>query len=228
MSQLFDSAPQDDTAGAATKTPEGSGEGNGAPAGDGQGGGSGDGQDPGKGDPPASGKETDRKAGEGEPDKGAGKAPEYADFSVPEGFTVVPEIMAEFKAVAGKMGFSQEQAQGLIDLHIKTQQGAVEAWTKQRADWRKEIETDPEYGRDKLRGTIRDARRVLDHYDPSGELLAELERSGHGDNPKIIRFLAQIARDHMKEDNVYTDRASAGGEEKPLRERLWPDEVMPK
>ncbi|MDR2161219.1 MAG: hypothetical protein LBO77_03660, partial [Desulfovibrio sp.] len=208
MTQLFEDAPQNDTAGAPGTEDTGGG-------------------NPGEVREPEKAAE-EKPEPDKTPDKTPDKAPGYADFSLPEGFSAAPEILAEFKDMAGKMGLTQEQAQSLVDLQVRTQQGAVEAWTRQRSEWRREMESDPEYGQDKLRDTIRDARLVLDRYDPAGVLLAELEKSGHGDNPAIIRFLAQIGREHLREDSVFTDRAAPGGEEKPLRDRLWPDEVMPK
>ena len=219
MSQLFDDAPQDTTTGAtdggtdkAAATTTGGqeentllgGEEKPAEAKPDKGG-----EDPEGGDPKAA-------------TKGAEKAapPKYTDFTVPEGMQVNETLMSEFKAQAAEMGLPQEAAQKLVDLQTKTAQAQIDAFHRQRAEWRSEFPTgaaDP---------VVKDAAYVLRRFDTDGTLARELAETGQGDNPKVIRFLAAI-RKEFKEDAVHTG-GDTQKDPRPLRERLWPDETMPK
>lgn len=59
---------------------------------------------------------------------------EYADFSVPESVAFNPELLGEFKGVAGALGLSQAHAQQLADLGAKlSQQLAGEYAARQQA-----------------------------------------------------------------------------------------------
>ena len=218
MSQLFDDAPQDTTTGAtdggtdkAATTTGGQeentllgGEEKTAEAKPDQGG-----EDPKGGDPKAA-------------TKGAEKAapPEYTDFTVPEGMQVNEELMSEFKTRAAEMGLPQEAAQKLVDLQVKNTQAQIDAFHRQRAEWRSEF---PAGAADPV---VKDAAYVLRRFDADGALARELAETGQGDNPKVIRFLAAI-RKEFKEDDVHTGD-DAKQDKRPLRERLWPDETMPK
>ena len=220
MSQLFDDAPQATTTGAtdggadkaATTTTDGreenallGGEEKPAEAKPDQGG-----EDPEGGDPKAATKGAEETTA----------PPEYTDFTVPEGMQVNEALMSEFKAQAAEMGLPQEAAQKLIDLQVKNTQAQIEAFDRQRAEWRSEF---PAGAADPV---VKDAAYVLRRFDTDGALARELAESGHGDNPRIIRFLAAI-RKEFKEDAVHTG-AETKQDNRPLRERLWPDETMPK
>lgn len=218
MSQLFDDAPQDTTTGAtdggaekaATTT---GGQEEGTLLGD-------------EGNRPTAAKADqggeDPKGGEPTKKEGAEKAapPEYADFVFPEGMQVNEHLMGEFKGLAKEMGLPQEAAQKLIDLQIKNTQAQMEAFQAVRAEWRAEF---PKGAADPV---VQDAAYVLKRFDTDGALARELELSGQGDNPKVIRFLANI-RKEFKEDAVHAG-GDAKKDDRPLRERLWPDNTMPK
>ena len=219
MSQLFDDAPQDTTTGAtdggadkAATTTGGQeentllgGEEKPAEAKPDQGG-----EDPEGGDPKAATKGAEETTA----------PPTYTDFAVPEGMQVNETLMAEFKAQAAEMGLPQEAAQKLVDLQVKNTQAQVDAFHRQRAEWRSEF---PAGAADPV---VKDAAYVLRRFDTDGPRARELAETGQGDNPKVIRFLAAI-RKEFREDAVYTGE-NARQDSRPLRERLWPDETMPR
>lgn len=148
---------------------------------------------------------------------------EYTDFSLPDGVQVDDAILGDFKALAAECGLSQESAQKMIDLQAKVNASAMENAMRQRQAWRQEITKDVEFGQGNLQTTVQDARKLLDTYDESGNVLAMLEQSGFGDNPEVIKFLAKVSRALPREDNVLTGREGAKADTRPLAERLWPN-----
>lgn len=217
MSQLFEDAPQDTTTGAtdggAEKTATTTGQDEGsllggeekpAEAKQDQGG-----EDP-KGGDPVKAKGAEEKAA----------PPTYTEFTVPEGMQVNADLMTEFKAQAAEMGLTQDAAQKLVDLQVKNAQAQAEAFHQMRAEWRSEF---PKGTADPV---VQDAAYVLRRFDKDGALARELAETGQGDNPRVIRFLAAI-RKEFKEDDVHTGD-DAKQDNRPLRDRLWPDATMPK
>ena len=143
-----------------------------------------------------------------------------AEFAVPEGIHVNAALMAEFRNTASELGLDHTAAQRLVDLQVKNTQAQLEAFHQMRAEWRSEFPGGAS------NAVVQDAAYVLRRFDADGALARELAETGQGDNPKVIRFLAAI-RKEFKEDAVYTGE-NARQDGRPLRERLWPDETMPR
>lgn len=148
----------------------------------------------------------------------------YGDFNLPEGFEVIPGLMEEFKGTAKQLRLNQAQAQRLIDLQIKAGQAQAESWVRQRQNWRAHIEADATYGGPHFAHTVRQAKTALDVYDPSGELRQMLTSSGFEDNPAVLRFLAKVGKQHLREADVLTSR-TGGRSARSLMDELWPDSV---
>jgi hypothetical protein len=161
-----------------------------------------------EGDPPPADTEGDKgKDGDDEgkdAGKSEGKAPENYEFKLPEGVTLDEALLSEFTPLAQEMELSQENAQRLIDLHVKAQQGFAEgqneAWTGMRKGWVETARADPEIGGKAFDATVAGARRALDKYGSTGlkEILAV---SGLGDHPELIRAWSKVDKatrdDHM-------------------------------
>lgn len=63
---------------------------------------------------------TDRDGGDGEGQAGAdAEAGGYADFDLPEGVSIDPDLLTEFKTALAGMHLRQEQAQLIADLGVK-------------------------------------------------------------------------------------------------------------
>lgn len=160
---------------------------------------------------------------DGEPLKAMTPPVEYEDFDLPEDFSVNDGLMGEFKDFASRRGLSQEDAQALLDLQVRTHAQALEGVVSQRRSWREEIRKDPEFGGTNFHSTLRHAKRGLTRLDPTGEVMACLEQTGYGDNPEIIRLFARFSREFLTEDETHTGFRPGGYSRKSLEDRLWPD-----
>ena len=148
-------------------------------------------------------------------------APEaYADFTFPEGVEIDKAQLDAAKAQFKEAGYTQEQAQKAIDLHIKGMQEQQEIFLQERKNWVNEIKADKEFGGDKFDTTVKGAQLALRKFDADGKMVELLETSGFGDHPGVIKFLARIHA-AMGEDKVFDDRDRAKTDNRPLHERLY-------
>ena len=173
-----------------------------------------------------SGGEPEQKAGQ-EPEPKPAVAPQEFDpaaIKVPDGVTADPALMQDFAGLVGEMNLSQDQAQQLVDLQVKTLQAQEAQFMEMRRTWVEELKADPEYGGKRFDATVNDAQAVMRRFDTSGEVLKTLNGTGFGDNPAIIKMLANIKRVISEDEFVAAD--SKATEKKHLYDDLWPDEVM--
>ena len=173
------------------------------------------GQDPGAQDDKPAGQEPKQ-----EDQKPAGAPEAYADFTLPEGIEIDKAQLEAAKAQFKEAGYTQEQAQKAIDLHLKGMQEQQEIFVQTRKEWVNEIKADKEFGGDKFDTTVKGAQLALRKFDPDGSMVGLLETSGFGDNPGVIKFLARIHA-AMGEDQVFSDRDNTKTDKRPLHERLY-------
>lgn len=175
-----------------------------------------------------SGGEAEQKAGQ-EPEPKPAAAPQEFDptaIKVPEGVTADPALMQDFGKLVGELNLSQDQAQALVDLQVKALQAQENQFVELRKSWVEEIKADPKYGGERLESTLQDATAVMRRFDESGEVLKTLQVSGFGDNPGIIKMLANIKR--AISDDEFVTASDKATEKQHLYDRLWPDEVAGK
>ncbi len=166
------------------------------------------------------------KIGEGEEKKDAEAPPAFdpAALKVPDGLTTDKALVQDFGKLVNDMKLSQEQAQELVDLQVKALQAQEAQFLEVRETWVNELKNDPKYGGEHFNATVQDAGAVIARFDDSGEVLNTLVASGFGDNPAIIKMLANIRR--AIGDHEFVSVAEKATNKKSLNERLWPDEVM--
>lgn len=158
------------------------------------------------------------------PEKPAGAPEKYEDFKLPEGVTVDKATMEQAVARFREAGYSQEQAQAAVDLHIKNIQEQNEAFVSTRKEWVEELKADKEFGGAQFDSTVQGAALALRKFDADGGMYRLLEDSGFGDNPTVIRFLARVNK-ALGEDTVHTERSRAESKE-PLEHRLYGKDGM--
>jgi len=150
-------------------------------------------------------------------------APEaYEPFTLPEGVDVnsepVKAALDEAGGVFRELGLTQEQGQKLIDLHMKHWMGgAVEAEEmfqrqvdQQVRDWEEELRRDAEIGGTKLRENLMYAKRAVAALG-GRELAEELDKTGMGSNPALVRAFVKMGRQYFREDHFVQ-----GGGAKPV------------
>lgn len=151
------------------------------------------------------------KAGEGDTggDELDAWKPELAD-----GVKVDEELLGEAKTWAKQHGLKGEQLQGVVELGVKMQQKvtqalleAHEAHVGKLTDMSK---ADKEIGGGKLEAAIESANRALVKFggDNYQAIVDELERTGLGSHPAMIKMLAKIEKATRDDD---TETRVAGG-----------------
>lgn len=125
-------------------------------------------------------------------------APEaYADFEVPEGFELQPEITDDFRVVAKELNLPQAAAQKVIDLGTRLTKSVIDAQAKAfvdaRAEWVTASKADAEFGGDKLNQSLTYAAKFRDAY-ATPELKTLLNESGMGDHPEVVRLFARAGK----------------------------------
>lgn len=134
----------------------------------------------------------------GENGEGEDQEIEYGEFTSPDDLPISPESRDEFVALLKETKVTKDQAQKLIDMHVKMRQREVERWNELKDNWRKEAEKDPEIGGDKLKTSVKLANDVVRKFAGSPEQLDELRNDlillGLGNKPSFIRLMANIAK----------------------------------
>jgi hypothetical protein len=139
---------------------------------------------------------------------------EYVDFSVPEGITLNPELLGEFKGIAQGLGLKQEQAQQLTDLGVKLTNGLLaqqaQALATQKTTWLNETKADAEIGGDKFAASMDSAARAVKQFVPD-DLKALFDQTGIGNHPALVKAFVKIGA-MLKEDGVVTGGANSAGD----------------
>lgn len=165
-------------------------------------------------------KTAEEKKANGEDKEGAPEA--YADFTMPEGMEVDKGALEAFAPVAKDLKLTQEQAQKLVDLQVKSVQEAAaahgKAWGDIRTGWVDAVKADKDIGGDKLDGSVVNAKLAISKLGRTGKddngkdvnLFAQaLEVTGMGDHPEVVFVLAKMgaifADDSIDLGNVFGD-----------------------
>jgi len=132
------------------------------------------------------------------------KAPEkYADFKVPEGFTLNKEAVEAALPVFKELGLTQDQAQKLVDIQTKREAELAKSgqgdYAAMREGWRKEVLADNTLsagGRVKpeVLQTIGRAIDGLGDTKLAGEFRQIMDTTGVGDNPAFVRAFFKLAQ----------------------------------
>ncbi len=136
--------------------------------------------------------------GKAEPKAGAPEA--YADFTVPEGFTLDEAVATEAGALFKGMNLTQPQAQSLVDFYVSktaaAAQAPYDAYASMREGWRSEIKADPVIG-GKLDQVKADVARAIDGLGDAKlatDFRAAMDLTGAGDHPAFIRAFHKLAQ----------------------------------
>lgn len=159
-----------------------------------------------------------------EPAKNLDAATQYEKFTVPEGFDYDDGKVSEFATLARELNLSQEQAQKLVDLHVRHWLGFEEQMKAQSEEWRKQTMNDPEFGGQKFMQSLQDAHRFVNAF--GGEKLRiALDATGAGNHPEIFKAFALAGR-LLGEDQLVKGTGTAltgGGTFADLANTLYPD-----
>lgn len=165
-----------------------------------------------------------KEAEDGKGTEGSEKAepgkPEPYEIEAPEGYPITPENLKSLNAHFNELGLTKEQAEKALAYRAEQYAAFQASQQEQRKSWITEIQADKEYGGEKFKETVADAKRALAQFDEGGTIRTLLEETGYGDNPAIIKVFAKVGR-AMAEDKI-VGKGGAGGK-KSLAERLYSD-----
>ncbi len=153
--------------------------------------------------------------------------PEHYDLKLPSDVVINAEMRGEFEGLARENGLSNEAVQRFADMHLKSVGEAVREWTamgEKRFDevkgWGAEFDRDPYFGGARAKETVTAAKNVLNAFGTPAEvarLKAELNKTGLGSHPVLVRGLARLAR-------LLGDKLPRSNDGKTLAQRMYPNQ----
>mgnify|MGYP000010478081 CR=1 FL=1 len=126
------------------------------------------------------------------------------DFKVPEGVELDTAMADEFKALAKDAKLPADTAQKVVDLAIKREQHRAQAFAKQVEDWRKQVEADPELGKEE---NLAAARNFVNTFGDD-ELKGLLNSTGMGNHPAVVRAMLKASK-ATSEDRFVAGKSDA-------------------
>jgi hypothetical protein len=130
-------------------------------------------------EPPKEGEEP-----EGTEPEAKGPPDEYV-FAAPEGVTLDPAAVEVFTPVAKELGFTQEQAQRVVDVYAQLRQQEAEATVALRDQWARQVVADKELGGAKMVQQVEAANKVLKQFGTPG-LNEVLQATGLCNHPEMV------------------------------------------
>lgn len=168
-------------------------------------------------------REAEKKAGEEAAAKS--RPPEKYDLKLAEGSKLDAKAVDDIAAFAKSNGLSQDAAKALLERENQNREAYVEAQKQQleeaQKQWVESIKADKEIGGDKLKESVEGGRRALEKFG-SESLIKELDETGLGNHPELVRFLARIGK-AMREDKVVLSQAPTGGDKIRPEKALYPN-----
>ena len=162
--------------------------------------------------------------GQGETAKTLDAATQYEKFTVPEGFDYNDGSVNEFAALARELNLNQDQAQKLVDMHVRHWLGFEEQTRAQQEKWRDEAMNDPEFGGQKFTQSLADAMKFINVFG-GDKLRVALEQAGVGNHPAFFVAFAKAGR-LLGEDRMVTGsamRPGGSGTFEDLANSMYPD-----
>jgi hypothetical protein len=151
-------------------------------------------------------------------------APEkYADFQMPEGYTLEGDMLESVTAFAKAHNLTQEGAQALVDLGAKQAQAIVAQFTTEAQEnpvllaqhwaktWSEQTTQDAEIGGQNLKANMTAVNRVFATFG-SPELGEFLNKTGLAHHPELIRFMHKVGK-AVAEDTLVTPSGGQGSKQ---------------
>lgn len=157
----------------------------------------------------------------------------YADFKVPEGYTLDAEVAKEAGDLFKGMNLSQDQAQSLVDFYVKKTTESAEApfklWTDTQKEWRDAVAAKhgpPDGTRfQQISSTI---SRAIDGLGPqlASQFREAMDITGAGNNPAFIDAFYALAQRLNEGGHVAGGGPSPGGQRNPNAAPASPASAM--
>lgn len=169
-------------------------------------------------------KTAETKTGETKP--ADAKPAEYKEFTLPQGAVKDEALMGEFTELAKSAGLSQESAQKIVDLAPKLSERIAQAnaqqWMDLQKEWQSQVKADPEIGGKNWQATEANISKAIDAYGGKDKqaLLEAFALTGAGNNPVIVKFIANMSR-QLAEPKFVPGKPA--GQKKSAAQALYPN-----
>lgn len=134
--------------------------------------------------------------------------PEKYDLKLPDGALLDSVALEEISAYAKEKGYTQEQAQELLqrenDAILDYTEKSQESHRAQVLKWKQEVMADKEIGGEQFNINIEYAHRVLQKYAPK-EFVQTLEKTGFGNHPLLVKTFVAIGKAMQPDKIVKSD-----------------------
>lgn len=124
--------------------------------------------------------------------------PERYELTMPEGWTLDEEGLAELTPIMQELKASNEQVQAVADLYIRRMSAARERQIAAEREtvkgWREELRNDPEIGGAKYGENLASVKKMLVKYG-SEEFFNYLDDSSLGNYPPFVKVMVKIAKE---------------------------------
>lgn len=139
--------------------------------------------------------------------------PEKYDIKVGEDSPIDNAYLDAFQSYAKEQKLTQEEASKLFNR----EQFAVSEYLKRsnvefeqmKSQWVESVKKDPEIGGDNYAANVELAHRALEKYG-TPQFKQELESSGFGNHPELVRIFARIGKS-LADDKFVSPGAVSGG-----------------
>ena len=146
------------------------------------------------------------------------KKPEL-ELKIPENSSLSKEAVEKIQTFAKEKGLSNEQAQAVLERDIQAQQSQAEFAQQKATEWFEMSKSDKEIGGEKFAENAELAKRVVTRF-ASEELKQDLEATGFGNHPELLRLLVRIGQ-KMAPDSLVLAGSSVTQKEKPIEEIFY-------
>lgn len=150
--------------------------------------------------------------------------PEKYDLKLPEGATLDAGAVEKTASFSKEQGFTNDQAQALLNRDVQMEVGRQALLQKQVADlspqWHAEIKNDKELGGQNFERTTARSRMAFKEFATPG-LKKFLEDTGMTNNPELVRTFERIGS-RMENDKFVRADTAVSTARNTAAERLFP------
>ena len=158
------------------------------------------------------------------------KVPEKYELKLPEKSLISDERLEKIESLSKDRGFSNEEAQQVLDSHNDAVEEAIKEYEEAGAEnlkelaevtWPKESEEDKEIGGEKFKENVELAKRVITKYG-SEKLTKILNDTGYGNHPELLRVFVNIGK-VMADDQLVLGKTQGAESEKSIADKFYGD-----
>ncbi len=143
-------------------------------------------------------------------------APEKYELKLSDNSLLEKTALDRIEAYARSQGLSQEAAQSAVEAEENHVSSFIETRKEQ---WKQQSLKDPEIGGQMIKENIAIAHRAMEQY-ATPALKAELEKTGYGNHPEIIRMFVRVGK-ASQEDKAIIPRSHDSSDDRPLHEKFY-------